>query len=173
MYRVLSALAGAVFLTVTSFAIPTVVSEANAYCAGCNKARPDSVQTNYRTQSHTRYVNRYRVVPRTRVVDDNRLLLHRTIVNNRYNTVVRNHVRYEDTVVHRVNTAHRYATENRNSYATRQENTSSHTTRVRYVQGTNCNCGGRYSYNAGSRGNGGNRWGSSRRESGWQQQQED
>jgi hypothetical protein len=169
MYRVLAAIAVAVLMTGFSFAIPEAVGTANAYCAACAKGRPDSVTTNYRTRNHTRVINRYRAVPRTRVVDRNRLLLHRTIVNNRYNTLVRNHVRYQDTIVYRMNTAHRYATENRNTYGgTRQVTTTSHSTRVRYVQGTNCNCGGRYSYNTGSRWGSGSRWGG-RRSSAWQE----
>jgi hypothetical protein len=143
MSRVIAVLSGALLLVAGAIlALPVTTTSASAQCVACNKGTPDKVETRVVNRQQTRVVNRTRVVPRTRVVDHNRLILHKTIVRNNLHTIVRNHTRYEDTIVHRMNTGHRYATENQSRNSTSVQNTSSHVTRVRYVQGTNCNCGG-------------------------------
>jgi len=144
MYRVLAAVVGAALLTGASLIVPGSITPASAYCVACHKARPDRVEVSTRSINHTRVLNRYHVVPRTRVVNDNRLILHKTILRDRYNTIVHNHVHYQDTIVHRLNIGHRYVTERYPVYATRQYTTVSHSTRVRYERGTICNCGERY-----------------------------
>jgi hypothetical protein len=116
----------------------------------CNCRRPDSSYSVRRyvrgapiVRTHRRIVNRTRVVRgRTRLIQENRLIVHvrpvinREVVVHRTNTVVR------DVVLHRTNTVNRW----RNVYSRQVVNvrgggTVRHVTVYRNVRGVNCNCG--------------------------------
>ena len=116
----------------------------------CNCRRPDSSYNTRRyvrgapvVRTHRRVVNHTRVVRgRTKLIQENRLIVHvrpvinREVVVHRTNTVVR------DVVLHRTNTTNKY----RNEYHNRVVNvrgggTVRHVTVYRNVRGVNCNCG--------------------------------
>jgi hypothetical protein len=116
----------------------------------CNCRRPDSQYTTRRyvraaprVITHRRIVTRQRVVRgRTRLIQENRLIVHvrpvinRTVVVHRTNTIVR------DVVLHRTNTINKY----RNEYHRQVINVNGggwvrHVTVYRNVRGVNCDCG--------------------------------
>jgi hypothetical protein len=116
----------------------------------CNCRRPDSEYTTRhyeraptRVVTHERVVNQTRVVRgNTRLIQENRLIVHvrpvvnREVVVHRTNTVVR------DVILHRVNTTNKF----RNEYHTQVVNryvpgSVRHVVERREVRGVNCNCG--------------------------------
>jgi hypothetical protein len=118
----------------------------------CNCRRPDSQYTTRRVvrDATPRVVTRQRVVNHTRVVrgktrliQENRLIVHvrpvvnREVVVHRTNTIVR------DVVLHRVNTVNRVQEVRRREVVNRTvPGTVRHVVERREVRGINCNCGG-------------------------------
>jgi hypothetical protein len=116
----------------------------------CNCRRPDSeYTTRHMVRAAPRVVVRERVVDHTRVVrgntrliQENRLIVHvrpvinREVVVHRTNTVVR------DVVLHKVNTINRVEEVQRREVVNRQiEGSVRHVVERREVRGLNCNCG--------------------------------
>jgi hypothetical protein len=117
----------------------------------CNCRRPDSQYTTKRVlrDASPRVVTRQRVITNTRVVrgntrliQENRLIVHvrpvinREVIVHRTNTIVR------DVVLHRVNTTNRIQEEVHNQVVNvRAGGTTRHITEYRNVRGVNCNCG--------------------------------
>ncbi len=118
--------------------------------SACNCRRPDSSYTIRRyvrgapvVRTYRRVVNHTRVVRgRTRLIQENRLIVHvrpiidREVIVHRTNTIVR------DVVLHRTNTINRW----RNVYRREVVNvqgggTVRHVTVYRNVRGVNCGCG--------------------------------
>lgn len=129
--------------------IPALAQGGYHWDTVCNCRRPDSQYTTRRyvraaprVVTHRRIVTRQRVVRgRTRLIQENRLIVHvrpvinREVVVHRTNTIVR------DVLLHRVNTVNRY----RNEYRTQVVNvrgggTVRHVLERREVRGVNCNC---------------------------------
>ena len=124
----------------------------------CNCRRPDSEYNTRRylrvatprVITHERVVNRTRVVRgNTRLIQENRLIVHvrpvinREVVVHRTNTIVR------DVILHRVNTTNRVQEERHVEVVNRTAPGSvRHIVERREVRGVNCNCGyggeGRY-----------------------------
>jgi hypothetical protein len=133
------------------------MADGDHYDAACNCMRPDSEYTTRRVEraptqvrTHERVVNHTRVVRgNTRLIQENRLIVHvrpvinREVVVHRTNTVVR------DVLLHRVNTTNKYRNEFHSQVVNRYVPGSvRHVLERREVRGVNCNCGdegGRYS----------------------------
>ena len=129
--------------------------------AACNCRRPDSeyntkrvvreapsVRTRERVVDHTRVVR-----GNTKLIQENRLIVHVRPVINREIVVHRTHTIVKDVVLHRTNTTNRTEVENRTEVVNRQaEGSVRHVVEHRTVQGVNCNCEGRGGgYEGGSR----------------------
>jgi hypothetical protein len=118
------------------------------YDPGCNCNRPvDStrvVREAPRVIYNTRVVNTRRVVPRYRTEERNQLVVHVRPVIRKDVVVHREHVHYQNIVTRRVNTINRYREEERYGGVEHRRGGVSTTssTIVRTVPGTNCNCGG-------------------------------
>jgi len=126
----------------------------------CNCRRPDSEYNTRRyVRAAPRVVTRERVVDHTRVVrgntrliQENRLVVHVRPVINREVVVHRTNTVVKDVLLHKVNTTNKFTTEARNETVNRYVAGG---TRVvnerREVRGVNCNCG----YGGGTRVSGG------------------
>jgi hypothetical protein len=116
----------------------------------CNCRRPDSeyntrryVRAPARVVTRERYVDHTRVVRgNTRLIQENRLVVHvrpvinREVVVHRTNTVVR------DVLLHKVNTTNKTREEYRHEVVNRTAPGSvRHVLERREVRGVNCNCG--------------------------------
>jgi hypothetical protein len=127
------------------------------YDSVCNCRRPDSEYTTHRYErAPARVVNHERVIEHTRVVrgntrliQENRLIVHvrpvinRTVVVHRTNTIVK------DVLLHKVNTTNKVREEVRNETVNRYaQGETRHVLERREVRGVNCNCG----YDGGDRG---------------------
>jgi hypothetical protein len=134
-----------------------IVSDA-AYAGGdgthydsvCNCRRPDSeYQTKRYERAPARVVNRTRYVDHTRVVrgntrliQENRLIVHVRPVINREVVVHRTNTVVKDLLLHRVNTTNKVREEVRNETINRYAGGSiRHIVERREVRGVNCNCG--------------------------------
>lgn len=144
------ALLAALMLIGLASIVPTPASAGTYYDTVCNCRRPDyeynsrrylreapRVQTHERVVEHTREVR-----GNTRLIQENRLIVHvrpvinREIVVHRTNTVVR------DVELHKVNTTNKYREEQRNEVVNRYAQGSvRHVLEHREVRGVNCNCG--------------------------------
>ena len=124
----------------------------------CNCRRPESEYNTRRFErlaprvvTHERVVNQTRVVRgNTRLIQENRLIVHvrpvinREVVVHRTNTVVR------DVLLHKVNTTNKYREERHVEVVNRAaEGSVRHVLERREVRGVNCNCG--YGGEGGSR----------------------
>jgi hypothetical protein len=118
--------------------------------SACNCRRSDSQYTTHRyvplpprVVTHRRVVNRTRVVRgNTRLVQENRVIvhvqpvIHREVIVHRTNTIVR------DVVLHRVNSIARFREEPRYEVVNRYTGGYvRHVTEYRNVRGVSCNCG--------------------------------
>ena len=118
------------------------------YDPGCNCNRPvDStrvVREAPRVIYNTRVVNTRRVVPRYRTEERNQLVVHVRPVIRKDVVVHREHVHYQNIVTRRINTINRYREEERYGGVENRRGgvTTSSSTIVRTVPGSNCNCGG-------------------------------
>jgi hypothetical protein len=158
MTHVYKAFCGALLvLGVTGITIPSSAFAGSRYDPACNCMRPDSQYHTKRVvrgapvvRTHRRYVDHTRVVKGdTKLIQENRLIVHVRPVINKEVVVHRQHTVVKDVVLHRTNTTNKY----RNEYHRRVVNryVPGSTRRVvehRRVRGVDCNCdygGGRYS----------------------------
>jgi hypothetical protein len=165
MKHVYKAFCGALLVLGLAGVTPGPAQAGQRYDSACNCMRPDSSYNTRRVvrgapivRTHRRVVNHTRVVRgQTKLIQENRLVVHvrpvinREVVVHRTNTVVRN------VVLHRTNTTNKYRTVSggRQVVHVREGGGSvRHVTEHRRVRGINCNCdyaGGR-SYSGGTYG---------------------
>jgi hypothetical protein len=126
----------------------------------CNCRRPDSEYNTKRVvreapsvRTHERVVDHTRVVRGdTKLIQENRLIVHVKPVINREVVVHRQHTIVKDLVLHRTNTTNRTEVVNRHEVVNRQiEGSVRHIVEHRNVRGVNCNCGNGGGYEGGSR----------------------
>jgi hypothetical protein len=130
--------------------VPALADGAAHWDSVCNCMRPESEYNSRRYEraparvvTHERVVNQTRVVRgNTRLIQENRLIVHvrpvinREVVVHRTNTVVR------DVILHRVNTTNKYREEYHTQVVNRYApGTVRHVVERREVRGVNCNCG--------------------------------
>ncbi len=129
----------------------------------CNCRRPDSeyntrryVRESPRVVNHERVVDHTRVVRgNTRLIQENRLIVHVRPVINREVVVHRTNTIVKDVELHKVNTTNKVREEYRHEVVNRYAGGSvRHVTERREVRGVNCNCGEGGSRYEGSRYNG-------------------
>ena len=132
------------------YSVPAVAG-GGRYDAACNCMRPESeyntrreVRAPARVVNHERVVNETRVVRgNTRLIQENRLVVHvtpvinREVVVHRVNTVVRN------VELHRVNTTNKFQEVNGGNQVVHRtvQGETRQVTERREVRGVNCNCG--------------------------------
>jgi hypothetical protein len=160
MKHVYKAFCGALLVLGLAGTTPGPAQAGQRYDAACNCMRPDSSYNTKRVvrgapivRTHRRIVNHTRVVRgNTKLIQENRLVVHvrpvinREVVVHRTNTVVRN------VVLHRTNTTNKYRTEHhRQVVNVREGGNVRHVTVHRRVRGVDCNC----DYDRGSRYSGG------------------
>jgi len=128
----------------------TAYADGSHYDAVCNCRRPDSeYQTKRYERAPARVVNHERVVQHTRVVrgntrliQENRLIVHVRPVINREVVVHRTNTIVKDLLLHRVNTTNKVREEVRNETINRYaQGETRHVLERREVRGVNCNCG--------------------------------
>ena len=116
----------------------------------CNCRRPDSeyqtrryVREAPRVQTHERVVHHTKVVRgNTKLIQENRLIVHVRPVINREVVVHRTNTIVKDLLLHRVNTTNRVQVENRHQTVNRYAQGSvRYVNERREVRGVNCNCG--------------------------------
>ncbi|HEX3711016.1 MAG TPA: hypothetical protein VHV56_14155 [Pseudolabrys sp.] len=116
----------------------------------CNCRRPDSeyntrryIRESPRVVNHERVVNQTRVVRgNTRLIQENRLVVHVRPVINREVVVHRTNTIVKDVELHRVNTTNKFREEQRSEVVNRYAQGSvQHVLEHREVRGVNCNCG--------------------------------
>jgi hypothetical protein len=116
----------------------------------CNCRRPDSEYTTRRYQreaarvnTHQRVVNHTKVVRgNTKLIQENRLIVHVRPVINREVVVHRTNTIVKDVLLHRVNTTNKVREEHRREVVNRYAQGSvRHVLERREVRGVNCNCG--------------------------------
>lgn len=152
MKHLYKAFYGALLVVGLTGIIPETASAGTYYDPVCNCRRPDHEYNTRRyvrgapvVRTSTRYVDHTRVVRgKTRLEQENRLVvtvkpvINRQVVVHRTNTVVK------DLVLHKVNTTHRTQVEHRNETAHRYvQGSVRHVTERRQVRGVDCNCDGR------------------------------
>ena len=136
---------GSAGLTTSS---PAQAGEGYRYDPSCNCNRPIHskrvVRTAPRVIYNTRVVHSRKVIPRHRTVEENQLVVHVRPVIKKDVVVHRQHIHYRNIVTKRVNTINRYREEERyGGVEHRRGGTStSSSTVVRVVRGSNCDCGG-------------------------------
>ncbi len=130
--------------------VPTQASAGTYYDSVCNCRRPDSEYNTRRVErAPARVVTRERVVNHTRVVrgdtkliQENRLIVHVRPVINREILVHRTNTIVKDVILHKVNTTNKVREEFRREVVNRTApGTVRHVTERREVRGVNCNCG--------------------------------
>ena len=140
--------------------VPTPASAGTYYDAVCNCRRPDSEYNTRRyVRAPARVVTRERVVNHTKVVrgntkliQENRLVVHVRPVINREVVVHRTNTVVKDVVLHKVNTTNKVREEVRNETVNRYaQGTTSRVTERREVRGVNCNCPADARYGGGDR----------------------
>ena len=147
---------GALLLIGLAGIVPTPASAGTYWDTVCNCRRPDSEYNTRRYElAPTRVIIRERVVDHTRVVrgstrliQENRLIVHVRPIINREVVVHRTNTIVKDVILHKVNTTNRVQEEHRHEVVNRYvEGSTRHITERREVRGVNCNCG----YGGGSR----------------------
>ena len=123
----------------------------------CNCNRPitssRTVRAAPRVVVNTRVVHSRKVVPRHRTVEENQLVVHVRPVVKKEVVVHKQHIHYQNIITKRVNTINRYREELvHGGTSHRNLVTTSSSTQVRVVRGTNCDCpGGNERVNVGVR----------------------
>ena len=116
----------------------------------CNCRRPDSeyatrryVREAPRVQTHERVVQHTKVVRgNTKLIQENRLIVHVRPVINREVVVHRTNTIVKDVLLHRVNTTNKLREESRHETVNRYaQGETRHVLERREVRGVNCNCG--------------------------------
>jgi hypothetical protein len=129
---------------------PAMAGDGTHWDSVCNCRRPDSEYNTRRYERESpRVVNHERVVDHTRVVrgntrliQENRLIVHVRPVINREIVVHRTNTIVKDVELHRVNTTNRVQEEHRREVVSRNiEGSVRHVLERREVRGVNCNCG--------------------------------
>jgi hypothetical protein len=140
--------------------VPAPASAGTYYDSVCNCRRPDSEYNTRRYEraparvvNHERFVQHTRVVRgNTRLIQENRLIVHVRPVINREIVVHRTNTIVKDVLLHKVNTTNKVREEVRNETINRYaQGETRHVLERREVRGVNCNCG----YGGGSRESGG------------------
>jgi hypothetical protein len=111
----------------------------------CNCNRPitstRTVRAAPRVVVNTRVVNTRKVIPRYRTGEENQLVVHVRPVVKREVVVHKQHIHYQNIITKRVNTINRYREEVvPGGVSHRNVVTTSSSTQVRVVPGTNCDC---------------------------------
>jgi len=141
---------GALLMIGLANIVPTPASAGTYYDSVCNCRRPDSEYNTRRYErAPARVVTRERVVDHTRVVrgntrliQENRLVVHVRPVINREIVVHRTNTIVKDVVLHKVNTTNKVREEVRHETVNRYaQGETRHVTERREVRGVNCNCG--------------------------------
>jgi len=150
MKHVYKAFYGALLVLGLAGVIPVPAYAGGHWDSVCNCMRPDHEYSTRRIErAPARVINRERVVNHTRVVrgntrliQENRLVVHvrpvinREVVVHRTNTIVR------DVELHRVNTTNKFREEHVTQVVNRTAPGSvRHVLERREVRGVNCNCG--------------------------------
>jgi hypothetical protein len=147
---------GALLLIGLAGIVPTPASAGTYWDTVCNCRRPDSEYNTRRVEraparvvTHERVVDHTRVVRgNTRLIQENRLIVHVRPVINREVVVHRTNTVVKDLILHKVNTTNRLQEELHHEVVNRTvEGSTRHITETREVRGVNCNCG----YGSGSR----------------------
>jgi hypothetical protein len=129
---------------------PALAGDGSHWDTVCNCRRPDSEYTTRRYQreaprvvTHERVVNQTRVVRgNTRLIQENRLIVHVRPVINREIVVHRTNTIVKDVLLHKVNTTNKLREEHRHEVVNRvAEGSVRHVLERREVRGVNCNCG--------------------------------
>ena len=143
-------LSGALLLIGLAGIVPTPASAGTYWDTVCNCRRPDSEYNTRRVErgaprvvTHERVVDHTRVVKGdTKLIQENRLVVHVKPIINREVVVHRTNTIVKDVVLHKVNTTNREEVEHRNEVVNRHiEGSTRRVTETREVRGVNCNCG--------------------------------
>jgi hypothetical protein len=151
MKHMYKAIYGALLVLGLAGVSPVPAVAGGHFDAACNCMRPESefntrreVRAPARVVTHERVVNQTRVVRgATRLIQENRLVVHvrpvinREVVVHRVNTVVRN------VELHRVNTTNKFREESGGTQVVHRTvaGETRQVTERREVRGVNCNCG--------------------------------
>ncbi len=150
MKHLSKAIFGALLLIGLANIVPAPASAGTYYDSVCNCRRPDSEYNTRRYErAPARVVNHERVVEHTRVVrgdtrliQENRLVVHVRPVINREVVVHRTNTIVKDVLLHKVNTTNKVREEVRNETVNRYaQGETRHVLERREVRGVNCNCG--------------------------------
>jgi hypothetical protein len=150
MKHLSKALSAALMLIGIASIVPTPASAGTYYDTVCNCRRPDSeynsrryVHEAPRVETRERFVDHTRVVRgNTRLIQENRLIVHVRPVINREVVVHRTNTIVKDVVLHKVNTTNKVREEFRHETVNRfAQGSVQHVTERREVRGVNCNCG--------------------------------
>ncbi len=150
MKHLYKAFCGALLVIGLANIVPTPASAGTYYDSVCNCRRPDSEYNTRRYQraparvvNRTRYVDHTRVVRgNTKLIQENRLVVHVRPVINREVVVHRTNTVVKDVILHRVNTTNKVREEVRHETINRYAGgTTRHVVERREVRGVNCNCG--------------------------------
>lgn len=150
MTHVYKAFCGALLVLGLAGSLPEPAKAGGYYDAACNCMRPDSEYQTRRVvrgapvvRTNRRYVDHTRVVKGdTKLIQENRLVVHVRPVINKEVIVHRQHTVVKDVVLHRTNTTNKY----RNEYRREVVNVNApgsvrHVVEHRRVRGVDCNCG--------------------------------
>jgi hypothetical protein len=144
------ALCGALLVIGLANIVPTPASAGSYYDSVCNCRRPDAEYNTRRFErAPARVINHERVVVQTRVVrgntrlvQENRLVVHVRPVINREVIVHRTNTVVKDILLHKVNTTNKVREEFRQETINRfAQGETRHVLERREVRGVNCNCG--------------------------------
>src|ERR1700688_3680168 len=150
MKHLSKAICGALLVIGLANIVPAPASAGTYYDSVCNCRRPDSEYNTRRYErAPARVVNRERVVNHTRVVrgstrlvQENRLVVHVRPVINREIVVHRTNTIVKDVELHKVNTTNKLREEQRHEVVNRfAQGEVRHVLERREVRGVNCNCG--------------------------------
>src|SRR5450755_1555328 len=150
MKHLTKAICGALLVIGLANIVPAPASAGTYYDSVCNCRRPDSEYNTRRYErAPERVVNHERVVEQTRVVrgntrliQENRLIVHVRPVINREVVVHRTNTIVKDVLLHKVNTTNKLREESRHETINRYaQGETRHVLERREVRGVNCNCG--------------------------------
>jgi hypothetical protein len=153
MKRVYQAFYAALLVTGLAGAIPhpTMAGDGTHWDSDCNCRRPDSEYNTRRYTleaprviTHKRVVNHTRVVRgETKLIQENRLIVHVRPIINREVVVHRTNTIVKDVLLHKVNTINRVQEEHRHEVVDRYvEGSVRHVLERREIRGCNCGHGG-------------------------------
>jgi len=150
MTHLYKAICGALLIIGLANIVPTPASAGTYYDSVCNCRRPDSEYNTRRYErAPARVINHERVVEHTnvvrgntRLIQENRLIVHVRPVINREVVVHRTNTIVKDIELHKVNTTNKVREEFRSETVNRYaQGETRHVTERREVRGVNCNCG--------------------------------